>query len=83
MYFSDKKFSKYTRGLWLQEKSKIVEHKGIVIQAPGFYDTGEPMQGDILHSFEKQLPYLPKLSFLNFHEVKDLNYKYERREIVV
>lgn len=78
VYFSNFKYSQYVCGLWKQEKAKLVDHKGKVVEAPGFYHTGEPM-GDILHSFEEQLPFMPRLSFIEYQEVREEEYRFSRR----
>ncbi len=78
VYFSNFKYSQYVRGLWKQEQAKLVGHKGKVVEAPGVYHTGEPM-GDILHSFEEQLPFIPRLSFLEYQELQEEEYEFSRR----
>ena len=79
VYFSKFKYSQYVCGLWKQEKAKLADHKGKVVEAPGIDHTGEPI-GDILHSFEEQLPFIPRLSFLEYQEVPEEQYIFSRRE---
>lgn len=62
VYFSDFQFSKYVKDLWQQEKEKLIDHRGVVVEAPGFNDKKEAM-GDIIHSYDRQLPLIPDLSF--------------------
>ena len=79
VYFSDFQYSQYVHGIWRQEKERLVDHKGKVVEAPGFDHTGEAM-GDIFHSFEEQLPFIPRLSFLEYQETPEEEYKFSRRE---
>jgi len=80
VYFSKYKYKNYVYGLWNQEKSRLQPHEGKVVEAPGFYHTGEPMEGDILHVYEKQLPLVPRFSFLDYEETEENEYKFERRK---
>jgi hypothetical protein len=79
IYFSDFKYSRYVAELWRQEQEKLVDHKGKIVEAPGYYHNGEAL-GDILHSFEEQLPLVPKLSFLKYVEVPEREYQFSRRK---
>lgn len=79
VYFSNIKWARYVSGLWKQENKKLVDHKGNVVEAPGFNHDGQPM-GDIIHSFEQQLPFIPRFSFLGYQEVPEDKYRFSRRE---
>ncbi|MEZ8321484.1 DUF4238 domain-containing protein [Vibrio splendidus] len=68
VYFHDDKYSKYVESLWNDEKLKLFDHQGRVVEAPGKYHYGEDA-GDILHAYEPQLPFIPKFSFLDYEEV--------------
>jgi len=68
LYFSNPLFASYVADLWRQEVRALKDPAGIVVQAPGFaIETGESM-GEIVHSFQPQLPYRLNLSFIR-HEV--------------
>jgi hypothetical protein len=79
IYFSDFKYSRYVSELWRQEQKTLVDHKGKLVEAPGFYHNGESM-GDIIHSFEEQLPLVPKFSFLKYFEIPEREYRFSRRK---
>lgn len=70
VYFSDFKYSQYIKELWQQENDRLVDHVGKVVEAPGYDHNGNSM-GDILHFFEEQLPFIPKLSFLAYDEAPE------------
>lgn len=58
VYFSDFKFAPYVVELWRQERATLRAHACKVIQAPSFSaETGDSL-GEIVHSFQPQLPYL-------------------------
>lgn len=79
VYFSDYQYSHYASELWRQEKVRLVDHRGKVVEAPGVDHNGEPM-GDIVHSFEEQLPFIPKFSFLEYQELPEEEYRFSLRE---
>ena len=79
VYFSEYKHSRYVSKLWLEERKKLVDHKGKVVEAPGFYHDGEPI-GDIIHVYEPQLPLVPELSFLKYREIREEEYIFSRRD---
>lgn len=71
VYFGDKKFGPYVQALWKEESKRLSSHEGKVVQAPGFdAQTGEPL-GDIVHSFNAQVNYRLKLSFLQHESYSD------------
>lgn len=78
VYFSDNQYSRYVANLWMQEKQKLVEHKGKVIETPEFDHNGE-LISYLIHSFEQQLPFIPKLSFLEYQELPEKDYRFSRR----
>jgi hypothetical protein len=65
--------------LWEQERTRLADNRGAVYEAPGFDQNGESM-GDILHSFERQLPLIPRLGFVQYNEVQEGEYRFARRE---
>ena len=79
VYFSDFQYSQYVVELWRQEKTRLIDHIGKVVEAPGIDHNGEPM-GDIIHAFEEQLPLIPKFSFLEYREVPENEYQFTSRE---
>jgi hypothetical protein len=79
VYFSEHRYSQYATELWRQEKTKLIDHIGKVVEAPGIDHNGEPM-GDIIHSFEEQLPLIPKFSFLEYKEMPESEYQFSRRQ---
>lgn len=79
IYFHEFKFAPYVTELWRQERAKLVDHAGVIVEAPGLdANTGEPM-GDIVHTFQPQLPFVLTLSFLQHQVVGDDSYQFERR----
>lgn len=79
VYFNEKSFGAYVYELWRQERPHMTEQLMKVIEVPGFSsETGEPM-GDIFHSFQPQLPYRLKLSFLEHAVRGDADYHFSRR----
>lgn len=79
VYFSDYKYSGYVSQLWRQEKNRLRDHKDSFAEVPGFDHNGQPL-GYIFHSFEPQLPFIPKLSFLRYGEISEEDYTFSRRE---
>lgn len=79
VYFHDYALAPYVVSLWQQERGRLADNRGAVVEAPGFDQHGEPM-GDIIHSFEKQLPLIPRLSFLQYVEVPEREHRFMRRE---
>lgn len=79
VYFSNIKYSQYVEALWQQEKARLIDHIGKVVEAPGIDHNGQPM-GDIMHSFEEQLPLVPRFSFLDYREVPEEEYQFGRRK---
>ncbi|HYN54799.1 MAG TPA: DUF4238 domain-containing protein [Methylotenera sp.] len=78
IFFSDYKYSKYVHELWRQEFKKFINHKANVVEAPGFNEHEESI-GDILHIYEEQLPFIPKLSFLSCNEITEDEYQFSPR----
>jgi hypothetical protein len=78
-YFQDEAMARYITHLWEEERKSLNDHAGKVVEAPGFdVDTGEAL-GDILHTFEPQLPYHLRLSFLGYQEADERQYQFSRR----
>jgi uncharacterized protein DUF4238 len=78
VYFSEYRFSQYVSNLWRQERKRLADHQGKVVEAPGFDENGEPI-GDIFHSFQPQLPLIPRLSFLEYRELPAKEYRFGSR----
>jgi hypothetical protein len=78
-YFHDYKYAQYVTSLWEQERTRLADNRGAVYEAPGFDQNGESM-GDILHSFERQLPLIPRLGFVQYNEAQEREYRFARRE---
>lgn len=79
IYFNDIKFDAYVREIWQQERQKLTSHSGRVIEAPSFAaENGEPL-GDVVHSFEPQLPYRLSLSFISHPIISDDKYRFDHR----
>lgn len=79
IYFHEESMSRYVSHLWRDEYKVLSNHQGKVIEAPGFDSaTGKPL-GDILHTFQPQLPYRLKLSFLRYEEADHMDYQFSRR----
>lgn len=79
VYFNDKRYGAYVYELWREERPYLTEQLMKVIEVPGFSsETGEPL-GDVFHTFQPQLPYRFRLSFLAHAVVGDTNYRFSRR----
>lgn len=79
IYFHDFRFAPYVAELWRQERAALAEHAGTVVEAPGFEaQSGNPI-GDIVHSFQPQLPFVLALSFLQYEVLGDDRCQFERR----
>lgn len=78
VYFHNYSHAPYVAALWQQERARLADNRGVVEEAPGFDQNGDPM-GDIFHSFEKQLPMIPRLSFLDYTEIPASEYRFTRR----
>lgn len=71
VYYDRESWGPYVHALWSQESRRLSSHKGKVVQAPGFdAETGEAL-GDIVHSFNPQLPIRLRLSFLRHESYSD------------
>lgn len=79
VYFHDAKFAQYVVSLWQQERARLADNRGVVVEAPGFDQNGQPA-GGIFHTFEKQLPLIPRLSFLRYIEMPEREYRFARRQ---
>jgi Protein of unknown function (DUF4238) len=77
-YFSEFKYAAYVRSLWELERGRLANNQGVVVEAPGVNESREPI-GDVFHSFERQLPYIPRLSFFQYSEIPEQEYKFQRR----
>lgn len=82
VYFGDMRYAGYVKALWEQERGRLTKHAGAVVQAPGFDARTGNALGDIVHSFEPQLAYLPRLSFLRHETVGDGDSRPLRRRAV-
>ncbi len=79
VYFHDYKFAQYVASLWQEERARLADHRGAVVEAPGFDRSGKSM-GNIFHSFDRQLPLIPRLSFVQYVEVPEREYRFSRRK---
>ena len=78
IYFSEYKYADYVTELWRQERNELTDHRGVVVEAPGLDRNGN---GDIIHTFDRQLPLIPKLSFLQHAEVEENTHELLRGNI--
>ncbi|WP_423822117.1 DUF4238 domain-containing protein [Salinisphaera sp. SPP-AMP-43] len=78
IYFSSESHARYVQELWRQEKGRLSKHAGIVTEAPGFDQIGESI-GDVIHSYQPQLSFMPKLSFLRYQAISEEQYAHPRR----
>lgn len=78
VYFSNIEHQKYIKYILDIEYIKLKSHVGKVIEAPAFDHSGVSL-GDIVHSFEPQLPIKLNLSFLKHDVLSDAEYKYATR----
>lgn len=79
IYFQDDQISTYANEIWKSEKSKLVDHTGKVNQAPGIDEKGRTM-GDIIHTYEDQLPLIPDFTFLKCSTIKESGHGFSTRE---
>jgi Protein of unknown function (DUF4238) len=79
VYFHDIRFAGYVEAIWEQQRKRFMAHTGSVHEAPGIAaETNEPM-GDIVHTFQPQLPYRMTLSFLQYEVLDDRGRRFLRR----
>ncbi|OTE97273.1 hypothetical protein BCS42_04460 [Crenothrix sp. D3] len=78
IYFSDIQYSEYVKHLWMQEKKKLINIECKVTEIPEYDNNGE-LTSYLIHSFEPQLPFIPKFSFLDYQELPEENYRFNRR----
>lgn len=74
VYFCGAQHSDYLGSIWRQERERLTTHEGKVVEAPGYYEDGERL-GDIVHFYDEQLNYVPKLSFLSYAEGTEVKYR--------
>ena len=79
-YFDDATMERYVANLWEEEKRSLSDHTGRVVEGPSFdARTGESL-GDIVHSFQPQLPYDLRLSFLEYQEADEKTFSFSRSD---
>lgn len=78
VYFSSFKYLEYIKGLWTQVEDEVCENINASILAPCVDVTGE-QTGEIFHAFERQLPYIPRFTFLKNEELNEENYEFSTR----
>lgn len=77
IYFSDFRYSSYIHELWQEEKNILIKNnQDEFINLLSELNNIEMF--DITHSFEKQLPYIPNFSFLEYQELLEKDYKYNQ-----
>lgn len=81
VYFSDFKYSDYVKNLWRQEKNRFKNHNTGRVVSGSREDAGkgDGSTTELLHYFQPQLPYIPKLSFLKYDEIAEKDYIYNLR----
>jgi hypothetical protein len=73
-YFANFRYAQYVQELWRQERNRLSEHVGKVVEAPVSDEHGTPTGNDILHAFEPQLQMKLCLSFVEHDVVKESEY---------
>ncbi len=73
VYFSEEMNQKYIKKLWKQERSSLKSLNINFNVAPAIDHNGIAM-GDVMHSFEPQIPYRLNLSFLSSEILDDKHY---------
>lgn len=79
IYFGSQKHAGYVRELWRQERHRLSNHAGRVVEAPAVDHRGEPTGNEIMHSYQPQLNFMPNLSFLRYTRHGDDKYVFSRR----
>lgn len=81
IYFSDHKLSDYVQSLWSQEKHRLKDHNRGQIKFGPIEETnnGDGSTSQLLHYYEPQLPFIPKLSFLKYKEISEDDYQFNSR----
>jgi len=79
IYFSEFQYGRYVEELLRQEKRSLLDFTGKVVEGIEVNEKGEEV-GDIIHSFDQQLPYIPKFTFLSYYELHESEYRFSRRE---
>lgn len=77
VYFTDFKYARYIEELWRQEHKKLTEHRGVVVEAQKNGSNRGQMK-EIIHTFDRQLPLIPKLSFLKHIEIEEDEHEISR-----
>lgn len=78
IYFSDRKFKQYVFGMWNREKYRFSDNLIVINKGKG-YNQNKELSGDVIQIYEKQLPYIPNFSFLEYSEIEEKDYKFDRR----
>jgi len=78
IYYSEDIDLRYIKRLWRQQRSSLKQVGTNFITAPAINHDGISM-GDIMHSFEPQIPYMLNLSFLSSDILDDSKYIFRYR----
>ena len=77
VYFDGFEFAPYIFGLWKETKKNLSSGPTGVVQEGILMDAGQ--EREIVHFYEKQLPVMPKFSFLQYEEVDEHSQFQDRR----
>lgn len=77
VYFDDFEFAPYICGLWKEITKNLSSEPTGVVQEGILMDAGQ--EREIVHFYEKQLPVMPKFSFLQYEEVEKHSQLLDRR----
>jgi hypothetical protein len=78
VYFPPTMPEQILKKMWKQERNSFVNLADNVVKAPGYNMTGEDL-GEIIHIFERQIPYRLNLSYLDSSVLGDHQYKFSYR----
>ena len=79
IYFSEDMDFKYIKRLWRQQRNSLKKITPNFVTAPAMDHDGVAM-GDIMHSFEPQIPHTLNLSFLSSNILDDSSYIFRYRD---
>lgn len=79
IYFGSTAYAGYVQELWRQERHRLSNNAGRVVEAPAADHRGELTGNEIMHSYQPQLNFMPNLSFLRYSRHGDDKYVFSRR----
>jgi len=79
IYFRSPGEYRQLRVLWRQERGRRQSLDTQFNMAPGFDSTTGESLGEIIHSFEPQIAFVPDLSFVEYSPIRESEYRPSHR----